>query len=54
MKKVNYDFGWGHEHYEGSFEVEDDTPDHEIDRMVIDNVLSLGIISYNWNTSEGA
>lgn len=52
MKKVNYDFSWGFNSYEGSIEVDDDTGDHEIDRLVIDDILSIGIISYNWTVEE--
>ena len=52
MKKVNYNFGWGHEYFEGSIEVEDDTPGIEIDRLVIDDILSIGIISYNWTVES--
>lgn len=54
MKKVNYNFGWGREYYEGTIEVEDDTPGHEIDRTVIDDILSIGIISYNWSVASDA
>ena len=53
MKKVNYDFGWGHEYFESSIEVEDDTPGIEIDRLVINDILSIGIISYNWEVVDG-
>lgn len=52
MKTVHFDFSWGYENYEGTIEVDDNVTDHEIDRMVIDEILSIGVISYNWTVSE--
>ena len=52
MRKINYQFGMGHENFEGSIYVPDDATNHEIDRMVIDDVLSVGAISYNWSEED--
>lgn len=38
--------------YTGSFEIDDDTPQHVIDKMVLDDILDSYIFSYGWEVVE--